>query len=248
MRVAALYDVHGNLPALDAVLEDVERERPDAIVFGGDIVAGPLPRETLERVPSRGEEARLIRGNADRAVAAMRRDVPAPSLGPNRDALEWVAARLTDEQLDLLAALPLTITLEVDGVGSVCFCHATPRDDEEIFTERTPDEVVEELLVETVEEVVVCGHTHMQFDRLVNRWRVVNAGSVGMPYDEGKQPRWAMLGPDISLRSTELDRVRAVDMIRASGSPQAEDFLAGGPSREEALDLFEHWATQQRGA
>src|SRR5688572_19222376 len=171
MRVAALYDVHGNLPALEAVLEELEREQPDAIVVGGDMVSGPIPRETLERLRSL-DRAHFLRGNADRGVVAIRRGEAEPRLGLND---KWIAEQLSNEQIDFLAALPQTVTLQVDGLGRVCFCHATPRDDEEIFTESTSDDLVASMLEGTKEAVVVCGHTHVQVDRRVRRWRVVNA-------------------------------------------------------------------------
>jgi predicted phosphodiesterase len=244
VRVAALYDVHGNLPALEAVLADVEREQPDAIVVGGDMVSGPIPDVTLERLRSL-ERAHFIRGNADRGVVAIRRGQPEPRLGLND---EWIAARLSDDQIEFLAGLPLRVTLDVDGLGRVCFCHATPRDDEEIFTERTPDETVAGMLAGTEEGVVVCGHTHMQVDRQVGRWRVVNAGSVGLPYDDGPEPRWALLGPDVSHRRSEFDQERAAEAIRAAGWPRVDQFLGDTPSREAVLDFFEQLAAEQRGA
>lgn len=249
-RVAALYDVHGNLPALEAVLEEVERERPDAIVLGGDIVAGPMPSETFDRL--RGlERAHFLRGNADRAVVEVKRGdgVQPEGLGEDvLDALAWMAALLSDEQIDFLAGLPQTLTLDVDGLGPVCFCHATPRDDDEIFTERTPDETVAEMLAGTTEATVVCGHTHMQFDRRIGRWRVVNAGSVGMPWDDGPEPRWALLGPDVSLRRSELDQERAAEEILGSSWPGAAQFLSDTRSRDEVLDFFEQVTVEQRGA
>jgi predicted phosphodiesterase len=246
MRVAALYDVEGNLPALEAVLEDVERERPDAIVVGGDMVTGPMPSETLDRLRSL-ERAHFLRGNADRAVVAVKRGERPEGL--NDDvvaALAWTAEQLGDEQVNFLAGLPQAITLDVHGLGRVCFCHATPRDDNEIFTERTPEETVAEMLAGTTEDTIVCGHTHMQFERRVGRWRVVNAGSVGVPWDDGPEPRWASLGPDVSLRHSELDQERAAEAIRATGWPGAEEFLGDTRGRDEVLDLFEQ-ATQQRG-
>jgi putative phosphoesterase len=244
VRVAALYDVHGNLPALEAVLPDVKREQPDAIVVGGDMVSGPMPRQTIERLLAL-ESVYFLRGNADRGVVAIRRGQPEPRLGLND---EWIAEQLSDEQIDFLAGLPQTITLNVDGLGSVCFCHATPRDDEEIFTERTPDEVVAEMLSGTEEAVVVCGHTHMQVDRRVGRWRVINAGSVGLPYDERPGARWALLGPDLEHRRSELDQDRVGEAILASGWPRAGQFLGDTPSRDEVLEFFEQMAAEQRGA
>src|SRR5918992_2511282 len=210
MRVAALYDVHGNLPALEAVLEEVVLEQPDAIVFGGDIVAGPMPRETLERVRGLGDKALCLRGNADRLALEYRSGERRSDDGVG-DA--WVGAQLTDDEAEFLEALPLTLTLDVDGLGPTCFCHATPRDDEEVFTERDADEVVSEMLAGTEETTIVCGHTHMQVDRRVGRWRVINAGSVGLPYD-ATGAHWALLGPDAELRRTEYDRKGAARLFR----------------------------------
>jgi putative phosphoesterase len=253
MRVAVLNDVHGNLPALEAVLEEVERERPDAIVFGGDIIAGPMPSETLERVLSLGDRAYLIRGNADRIALEIRRGLRVGELG---FANPLVGEQLTDEQVDLLEGLPLTVSLDVDGIGRTCFCHATPRSDEEVFTERDPDEVVAGMLEGLEEEVVVCGHTHMQFDRRIGRRRVVNAGSVGIPFS-GVGSHWAVLGRNIELRQTEYDRRRAAALIRDTGwfgagdrerKKQFIDGLQYGYDKEAMLDFFDQWAAEQRGS
>jgi predicted phosphodiesterase len=246
MRVAALYDVEGNLPALEAVLSEVDRERPDAIIVGGDIATGPMPSETLNRLRAL-EHAHFLRGNADRTVVEVKRgERPAGLPDDVVDALAWTAEQLSDEQIDFLAGLPQTISLDVDGLGRVCFCHATPRDDNELFTELTPVDAVAELLGGTSEATIVCGHTHMQFDRQVGRWRVINAGSVGVPWDDGPEPRWALLGPDVSFRRTRLDQARAADEIRATGWPGAEEFLGDTRARDEVLDLFEQAATKQR--
>jgi predicted phosphodiesterase len=247
MRVAALYDVEGNLPALEAVLREVDDERPDTIVFGGDLVTGPMPSETLERM--RGlEHAQFLGGNADRTVVEVSRGERPQGLPDDVvAALAWTAEQLSDEQIDFLAELPPTVTLDVDGLGPVCFCHATPRDDNELFTELTPNGAVAERLAGTKEATIVCGHTHMQFDRQVGPWRVINAGSVGMPWDEGRDPRWAMLGPDVSLRRTRLDQERLADKIRATGWPGAEEFLGDTRERDEVLELFEQAVTRQRG-
>jgi predicted phosphodiesterase len=250
MRVAALYGVHGNLPALEAVLDEVEREQPDAIVFGGDIVAGPMPRETLERARGLGEKARCLRGNADRLALEYRSGKRYEEDGVG-DA--WVGRQLTDEEAEFLESLPLTVVLDVDGLGPTCFCHATPRDDEEIFTERDEDGVVAEILAGTDETTVVCGHTHMQVDRRVSRWRIVNAGSVGLPHG-APGAHWALLGPDVDLRRTDYDRERAARLIRETawsraGEPERlVEHLLRPPPRDEVLDLFERVAAEQRGA
>lgn len=204
MRVAALYDIHGNLPALEAVLSDLETVTPDLVVVGGDAVLGPFPRETLETLLALDERARFVRGNTDRILG------------------DFVADALTPEQRAFLAGLPLTMSLEVDGLGSVLFCHASPRSDEEIVTRLSPETRLAPMLEGVAEEVVVGGHTHVQFDRRAAGKRMVNAGSVGMPYEDGPGAYWALLGPDVELRRTAYDLEAAAERIAVSGYPDAE--------------------------
>jgi predicted phosphodiesterase len=248
MRVAALYDVEGNLPALDAVLSDVDRERPDAIVVGGDMVTGPMPSETLTRL--RGlRRAYFLRGNADRWVVEVKRGERPEGLPDDVvDALAWTAEQLSDEQIAFLAGLPQTVTVDVDGLGQVCFCHATPRDDNELFTERTPNDAVAELLAGTTEATVVCGHTHMQFDREVDGIRVVNAGSVGLAYG-APGAHWLALGPGIEHRRTRYDNEAFADHVKTLEWPIAarfaEENIRQVPTEQEALEFFEKVASEQ---
>jgi predicted phosphodiesterase len=125
MRVAALYDVHGNLPALDAVLAELETVGVDEIVCGGDVVWGPFPAECVQRLEAVG--ARFLRGNCERSVLAA---------DTERDA--WCRERLGDSQRKEIATWPATVELAVDGIGSVLFCHGSPRSDEELLTAATP--------------------------------------------------------------------------------------------------------------
>jgi putative phosphoesterase len=190
LRIAALYDIHGNVPALDAVLADADAE---VILVGGDFVAGPWPAETYERLRSLEGDVRFIRGNADREVVDEEPGRAPPEL------MEFVRERLPEEAFGFLRTLPLTVS-----VGRALFCHATPRNDEEIFTRISPDERWEEALAGVDAEVVVCGHTHIQFDRRIGDIRLVNAGSVGMPYEREPGAYWALVdGTDVELRRTE---------------------------------------------
>ena len=226
MRVAALYDVHGNLPALDAVLAELDA---DVILVGGDFVAGPWPAETLERLRGLDGDVRYIRGNADRELT----EPPKPQVeaGPPQEVLEWVRERLSDEQLAFLTKLPLTDSVEVDGLGRVLFCHATPRDDNEILTRISPDQRWRRALAGVEADVIVCGHTHVQFDRRVDQLRIVNAGSVGMPYEDRPGAYWALVGAEVELRRTEYEP----GDIAASGWP--EEWPEASP--EEATEFFE---------
>jgi len=216
VRVAALYDVHGNLPALEAVLAVVEA---DLIVVGGDVVGGEFPSETVERLRGLGDRIRWLRGNAERELV----ELPPPrEAGPPPGELERLRAALTDEQIGFLYRLPERVELDLDGLGHVLFCHATPHNDLDIVTPLTPDTRVERILDGVDADVVVAGHTHMQEDRSIGRARWVNAGSVGMPYEDGPGAYWALLGPDVELRHT--------------GYSEAEPPLA---SRHEASEYFE---------
>ena len=241
MRIAALYDVHGNLPALEAVLAEVEREDVDLVLVGGDVVSGPLPRESLAALTELGERAHFIRGNGDREVVEIRdgsrREREAGMSDP------WIADQLTDEQAAFLAGIPERAALDVDGIGPVLFCHATPRSDEELFTRLSSDERVRAMFAGAAERVIVCGHVHVQNDRRLDDKRIVNAGSVGMPYEEEPGAYWLLLGPDISFRRTEYDLEEAAARIRASGWPKAEAFATENvlamPPQAEVLEFFE---------
>ena len=210
MHVAALYDVHGMPWALEAVLAELDT---DAIVFGGDLVWGPYPRETLALI--RSLDAQVVRGNAD------------------RDPGEWVESQLSEEELRWLKELPQSLS-----VDDVLYCHATPRSDEEIITSETPDELLEEMLAGVDERLVVGGHTHMQ----QRRGRYVNAGSVGMPYEGEVAAFWAVIADDADFRRTQFDVERAIAETRRSAWPLAESFaeenLLESPTREEATAQF----------
>ncbi len=235
MRVAALYDVHGNLPALEAVLDEVDRAEVDVIVSGGDLVSGPMPTEVFDRLSSRSD-VRFLRGNADRLVVEA-----AP--GEQAELHAWCASRLGGERLAEVSSWPLTVELDVEGLGHVVFCHAVPTADEPIFTRLTPDEEVAELLGGVEADVVACGHTHVQFDRrLPSGLRVVNAGSVGMPYEGRRGAFWAVLGPEVEHRRTEYDVEAALATMRETDaplSPEHAGWLLDPPNPDEVSAFFE---------
>jgi putative phosphoesterase len=222
VRIAALYDIHGNLPALDAVLAEVDA---DVIVIGGDFVLGPWPAETLERLRALEGDVRFLRGNADREVVA-----DEPGLAPP-ELMEFARARLPADALDFLRSLPLTVSL-----GRTLFCHATPRNDEEIFTRDSPDERWAPALAGVDADVVVCGHTHVQFDRRIGDIRLVNAGSIGMPYEREPGAYWAVLDDgDVELRRTEY----------APGDLSVWPGEWPTASPDEATELFERMSLER---
>lgn len=238
MKVAALYDIHGNLPALDAVLADVERASADMILVGGDVVLGPMPHETLERVRRIGPSARFIRGNCDRLVVDAYDGRPLPPLPEAvRQSIEWTARQLDVDERDFLDSFQQTTSLRIGAFGEVLFCHATPRSDEEIVTRMTSLEAIRPMLAGVTATLVVCGHTHMQFDRSVDAIRIVNAGSVGMPYGP-PGAYWLMLDETVDLKRTEYDLEQAAHAIALSGYPGAHSFAAHSvlsPPTEEAV-------------
>ncbi|MBK9056111.1 MAG: metallophosphoesterase family protein [Chloroflexi bacterium] len=243
-RMAAIYDIHGNLPALEAVLLEISQAKVDQIVVGGDVVAGPMPRETLARLLNLDIPVQFIQGNADREIVAQVAGEDAGAVPEHVLAIvRWVAQQLEPEQVQMLANWPPTYQVEVEGIGEVLFCHATPRNDTDVFTRLTPEAPLLPIFADVRADLVVCGHTHMQFDRTIGQVRVVNAGSVGMPYGE-PGACWLLLGPDIEFQRTRYHERNAAATIRATNYPQAEDFAAHNilqlPSEAEALDLFTH--------
>lgn len=241
MRVAGLYDIHGNIDALEAVLAEVDREGVDRIVVGGDVAAGPYPEETVARLRALGPTVTFIRGNADRELA------DGPDKMPEIVA-EWLAARTSDALRNELRAWPEQVRLDVNGLGEVLFCHATPRNDEEIFTELSPDAVVAEMFA-AAPGVTVVGHTHMQVDRRVGDKRIVNAGSVGLPYEGDAAAFWVVLGPDVQHRRTAYDAAAVVERATRDGYPSEffRESLVEPESRRAVAEFFEGVAAKQRG-
>ena len=242
MRVAAIYDIHGNLPALDAVLDEIRAVGVEQIVVGGDVLPGPLPIETLARLASLEIPTQFIQGNGEVAVLAEIAGAEAYPLPEQaREVIRWTAQQLSAEHAREISDWPKTIRLAIDGLGDVLFCHGTPRNENEIFTRLAPEERLLPIFDEVDAAVVICGHTHMQFDRMIGETRVVNAGSVGMPFGKPGAD-WLLLGPTIELRHTNYDLAHAAERIRKTGYPQAEEFIARNllqpPSEEEMLKLF----------
>ena len=240
MRVAALYDIHGNLPALEAVLGDVRAARIDRLVIGGDVFPGPMSREALARLRSLDIPTAFIRGNCETAVLAERAGRGAAIQAGVRETIRWTARQLMAEEAAFVEEWPPTRTLAIGGT-TVLFCHATPRDDNEIFTAATAEARVAPAFTGVAAPLVVCGHTHIQFERDIGTVHVVNAGSVGMPF-EGPGAFWLLLGPGIELRRTDYDLAAAAERIRSTAYPQAEEFAARyvlePPSARETLELF----------
>ena len=218
MKVAALYDVHAMPWALEAVLAAVDDERVDTVVFGGDYLYGPYPRETVAMI--RALDAIVLRGNCEDLAE------------------EWESAELAPGDLEWLQALPLAAIVE-----DVLYCHAAPHDNTPITTAITPDDAVLATFGDTTGTVVI-GHTHHQFDRRVGDVRVVNAGSVGMAYESDVAAYWTILDDGEPIfRRTRFDVARAIAEMRTSEWPQAQEFidenLRVAIDRDEAIASLE---------
>ena len=242
MQLAAIYDIHANLPALEAVLEEIRQLGVSQIVVGGDVLPGPLPRETIECLRELEIPMQFIQGNGDREVLARRRGSETSSLPQQAvEVIRWTAEQLRAKDEQWIASWPETLRVRVPALGEVLFCHATPRSDTEVFTRLTSEDRLLAVFGGLNVPVLVCGHTHMQFDRKVGETRVLNAGSVGMPFGQ-TGAYWLLLGPGIELRRTLYDLVKAAERIRATTYPQAEDFAVRNvlqpPSEEEMLAAF----------
>jgi predicted phosphodiesterase len=255
MRVAALYDIHSNLPALEAVLRDLRGAGVDRIVVGGDVIPGPMPQETLDLLLGLPLPIDFIHGNGELAILAQ---IDAGETGeatywgtvtgirppePILDAYRWTAGQLRPEVVARMAEWPRTLGFVIDGLGRVLFCHATPRSETELFTRRTPEERLLPLFEKLGADVVICGHTHMPFDRMVGDTRVVNAGSVGSPFGE-TGAHWLLLGPDIEPQRTEYELEDSSWVIRSTDYPQADRFakdLINPPPEDEVLSMYKDW-------
>jgi putative phosphoesterase len=238
-RIAVIADVHGNAPALHAVLAEIEREAPDLVVLAGDAAGGLWQGEVLDRLQAL-ERARFVRGNVDRVMVQAFDDgwtYDPEERTPWRRAGGWIAERMTKEHRDFLASFEDTVT-----VGDVLVCHGSPRSDDETMTSLTSEADLRAMLAGVEQRLVVCGHTHVQFDRTVGETRVVNTGSVGMPFQGPPGAFWLMLDPEPELRRTDYDVERTAAQIRASDYWDAERAareLLEPPDRRELEELYE---------
>ncbi len=241
MKIAALYDIHGNFPALETVLTETRRIGVDHILVGGDVLPGPMPAETLSRLQNLGTDVQFLFGNGEAAVLEQMAGRTPKVPEAYRPIIRWNAEQLSPEQERFLRSWRKEIRLEVPGLGKVLFCHATPRNENECFTRLTPEDRLLPIFTAVGADMVICGHTHMQFDRMIGNIRVINAGSVGMPFGRPGAD-WLLLGPSIELHHTDYDLSQAAQKVCATRYPQAEEFASTSilhpPSEEEMLKVF----------
>jgi len=235
-RLAVLSDVHGNLPALEAVLADIrEQGTPDGYWVLGDLAAFcPWPAETLARLRERPDVS-FLQGNTDRYLVTGRRPAMnvrsagdwarAPAWLAGRDAnFRWTVERLAYADFEFLRGLPPTLEMEVPSYGRVVAVHAAPGDDEAVIL---PDASEDELLPRLGSvgaRLLLYGHTHCPVDRVVGGVRLVNDGSVGLPLDGDPRPAYALLdfdggGCDVTIRRVSYDLEVVVAELERVGHP-----------------------------
>ncbi|MCQ2009789.1 metallophosphoesterase family protein [Sporolactobacillus sp. STSJ-5] len=250
MKIAALYDIHGNFPALKTVLDELDRVRPDRIIIGGDMVSGPMPVQTLNCLLNLRNKTNItfIRGNGDREVVDASKGAPLLHMSEEgRVTTKWVANSLTGKQLDFLSNLDDVTSIHVDELGDVLFCHATPENDHDIFTPLSPKKRINKLFAEVEQSIVVCGHTHIQYEMKLEKTKIFNSGSVGMPFAKQPGAYWLLIDSDqIEFKRTTYDFEQAALEIREAHSPDAEDFINTNvihvPNEEKSMIFLENLA------
>jgi predicted phosphodiesterase len=199
--LALLYDIHGNLPALEATLADAADEGVDAYLLGGDFSAyAPWPLETLERLRAL-PNATWIRGNGERWLREPPTDRP--------EVLEALSERDSGLRTEEGWLYSLQAQFELDGV---LYVHGSPLSDVDSFAPE-PEDGEERMLAGVRDRTVVFGHSHQQFTRPgPSGTTLLNPGSVGMPLDGDVRAAWAVRGHDgeFAFRRTDYDVERAV--------------------------------------
>ncbi|MFM2485258.1 metallophosphoesterase family protein [Celerinatantimonas yamalensis] len=249
MRIAAIYDIHANSTALEAVIDEIKKRKVDRIVVGGDVVAGPSPLETLTLLRNITIPIDFILGNAESELLKHIAGKDVEELTETADEVtHWLAKQMTTEHKQFLSSWIPTLEIQTDTWGQVLFCHGSPRSNTEIFTRLTPGKKLASIFGHISTSMVVCGHTHMQFKITSGSISIINAGSVGMPYSR-TGAEWLLLDDEIHFMHTDYDISKAAELIRKTNYPQAEEFVMNNvlntPSEEEALEVFSQMERNQ---
>jgi predicted phosphodiesterase len=231
MRILALYDIHGNPYALDAVLADPRAQGADAVVVGGDVAPGPFVGACLDRLEAIDVPVHWVRGNGEREVAAAVGSPPPGEADNATVSAAFTATEIGPDRARALGELPLTLALE-----SVLFCHASPRRDDEMLTRISAPGRWAQALGGVDAGLVVAGHTHQQDDRVVDEVRFVHAGSVGLPYEGDGDARWLWIEDgEPELRRTAYDSAGAGVRMRDACAVMADSVAASLVEPVEAI-------------
>lgn len=237
MRIAVISDIHSNILALKAVLEDIDQRQVDTVVCAGDLVGyAPFPDEVIDLL--REKEIICVMGNYDDAVGNARlvcgcdfKDAKAQELGER--SIAWTREHVSEENKEFLRNLPTEIHFKA-GKYNVKFVHGSPRRLNEYLCEDISDEYLKELLFESNADVLVCGHTHIPYHKTLDSDKhVINAGSVGKPKHGDPQSVYALVEIDknvkVEFQKVSYEFESVARYIEASGLPRefAENIRSG---------------------
>ena len=256
MRIAIVSDIHGNLPAFEAVVADLKTQAPDQVYFGGDLVNRcPWTREVIDLYQELGWPGVL--GNHDLILANLNTDRSHPVFQNRRrfPDMWWIWGRLTPSDRALLGAFPHELPIHLPGLPALRLLHGVPGNPFAGIYPEMPDRKIAAALDPIQEAVLICGHTHRTVDRVSGRWRVINAGSVGLPYNGDPRAQYVILdGGDGAWQSTfrhvdyDRERVRqafATSGIRAEAGPVCELSLRTVLTGEPYASDFGAWLRTQ---
>lgn len=251
MQIAAIYDIHGNLPALEAVVNDIKKMNIDRLVVGGDVIAGPMPIPVLQLLQNLKLPTDFVLGNAEAEYLRCVDNKPINGLSTRaNDEAKWLSSILPIQSEEFIRTWHNILSIEHPTLGDILFCHATPRSNIEVFTTRTPEQRIKPAFEGISEKIVICGHTHMQFSRKHGSINIVNAGSVGMPFGSVGAD-WLVIDQDIEMMHTKYDLKKAADTIKASNYPNAKEFaennVLNSPAKDQALKMLDYIQEQQLG-
>jgi len=252
MRIAAIYDIHGNFPALQAVVAEISKASIDLILVGGDVIAGPMPVETLQLLEKTSKKIpmQFIHGNAESELIRFVNGKDINGLTKNSEAItHWLAKELNSEQIEFISTWAKIRQLKLDNGKEILFCHATPDNDIDIFTQLSLESELIPVFKNLKASIVICGHTHMQFDREIANIRVINAGSVGMPFGHTGAD-WLIIDNEISFMHSDYNLEKAAISIRKTNYPQADQFannnVLNSVSKTTALKMLSQLAANQK--
>ncbi len=234
IKIAVLSDIHGNLPALQAVLDDLEDFKPDEFIFAGDFTRGPHPDEVIGCLRERN--AHMILGNDDRNLLGyLNGEMPDEWRSRKQmGSFRWTARRLSPENLRFLQSLPEQRSIVYTGAGSIRVVHGSPEDPVEPIRPDLDMALLDRYLEQIPETVLVCGHTHRQWSTRRNGKLGLNPGAVAStrigPYAQYARLAWQETGWSVEGRTTPYDvaalRTTFVESgLLEEGGPLARGFL-----------------------
>lgn len=209
MKIAVLSDIHGNIDALKAVIDDVRAKEIDKVVLLGDLAfSGPFPKETLDYIRENLSDSTIIQGNTDEMIVKAFSDANYPHIPKNKtmaNALIYSQKVLSNEDKEFLANLPEQHSEEIDGL-KLLFVHGSPRRNDEGITQKLKYSELEEIFEGVDANIIFCGHTHFPIIHQVGKKTVVNVGSVGRPFGENPRAVYVMLDlTEIAQRKFDLE-------------------------------------------